>query len=268
MSETETAPTGTPVRRFVDRHLALLSALALVVLATFRVYFVAGFDLPTALSVLAIVDRAQLLTATVLAGLAFIIPLVFIQPVVRKWMWAGNVPGAPFSTQVRTALVWVPLSVVVIFGITLPLLAGWFVGWLLLIATRARARRKAIRAGLNPPDAKARPVSKDWSTWLLATVLGWTLMTVMYMPWLAKEAVHVSGDERAMVGYVVGVQGDMTLILKLPGSVANWVQTDDINGRVLCRDTPQWTTSSLAGLLPREGEDCASILRAQREEKT
>ncbi|PWC06569.1 hypothetical protein [Mycetocola zhujimingii] len=261
---TEVLATGAPVRQFLDRHLALMGALLLVVLATMRVYFVAGFDLPTALSVLAIVDRTQLLTATVLSGVAYIVPLLFIQPRFRKWLWAGNAPGAGFTKQMRTALLWFPLSGVVIFTLSLPLLIGWFVGWLLLLVLKRQARRKARKAGRRSAGKDTHPLSPDTNNWIFASLVGLTLITVLYQPWLAREALHVANDEE-VVAHVVGVQGDMTLVLELPGSAARWIKTDEIESRAVCRGVPAWYSATVSTLLPRQGEDCTAILNAKRE---
>lgn len=155
MSEKTSAETSTPVRRFVDRHLALLGAVLLVVVATLRVRFVAGFDMPTALAVLAIVDRTRLLTLSALTGLVFVISLIFIQPAFRRWLLAGNEDGTPFPTQIRTVILWFPVSVIVLTTFILPLLAGWFIGWIFHLVIHRWASSKAVRAGAQPPKKNA-----------------------------------------------------------------------------------------------------------------
>ncbi|WP_288025153.1 hypothetical protein [Arthrobacter sp.] len=265
MSEsTEAMPDSAPLRRFLDRHLALLCALFLVVFATLRVFFVSGFDLPTALSVLAIVNRTQLLTATVLSGVAFIVPLLFIQPKFRQWLWAGNSQGAGFTKQIRTALLWVPISTIVLLGFTLPLIFGWFFGWVTFLLLKYRARKKGRLTGRRGSGNDAQPINTDTNSWLVATMLGITLMTVLYQPWLAREALHTTGGEN-VVGNVVGVQGGMTLVLEMPGSSARWIKTAEIASRDICRTTPRWYSSSLASFVPRPGVDCAALLTANKE---
>lgn len=269
MGETvaSTAPGSTPVRRFVDRHLALLGAIFLVVIAILRVYFVSGFDLPTALAVLAIVDRTQLLTSSVLTGLVFILPLIFIQPAFRKWVLAGNADGAPFSAQMRTALLWIPLSGIVVATFTLPLLGGWFLGWVLYLLLHRWVSRKALKAGKQPPAKNAPLLGPSSSNWLFATMLGLMAYTVLLQPWLAREAVSLSGNEQ-VVGSVVGTQGEMTLVLGTGRAGAQWVPTEDIESRELCRDRPEWFGATLISLLPREGIACRPILEAQRDAQT
>lgn len=250
-----------PVWSVVEKHLALVVALALVVFAVMRVFFLSGFDLSTALSVLAIVDRTQLLTASVLAAITLVVPLVFINPGSRAWLLAGNTSGAPFLTQLRTGLLWLPLSGVVVFGMSLSLVVGWVLGFLTLVAVNAIRRRRARKAGAPLPDRTEKVrFSSDASGWLIATFAGWTLLTVMSAPWLAKEAVHIGVDD-AQVGYVIGEQAGMTLILTSPGSDAAWVRSENIESRAVCRQAGQWWTSSLGSLIPKEGEDCAAILK-------
>lgn len=266
MSEPESATqqTGTSVRRFADRHLALICTFALVLLATLRVYFVVAFDMATALSVIAIVDRAQLLMATVLAGFAFVVPLLFIRPDFRKWLWEGNSPGAGFSKQLRTAVLWIPLSLVVIFTFSLPLLVGWFGGWLALLLLKRRAKKKAQKSGRRS-IGKGGPIDEDSNFWLLATFLGFTLLSLLYQPWLAREAVHMSTGE-TVVANVVGVQGDMTLLLE--SSTARWVKTDEIENRAICRPKFQWYSATLSSLTHREGENCSEIIETSNQKAT
>lgn len=266
MSEnTETMPTATPVQRFVDRHLLIFCTLFLVVFATLRVYFVSFFDLPTALSVLAIVNRTQLLTATVLSGAAALAPYFFIQPKFRKWLFEGNTPGAGFAKQVRTAVLLVPISYLVFVGFSIPLIVGWFLGWLLYLLLKSSARKRRRRTGLRGPGTTTGLLmSEDTSSWLLATLIGATLITVLSQPWLAKEALVVSGGEH-VVGSVVGVQGAMTLVLEQPGSSARWIKTAEIESRAICRSAPRWYISSPLAFIPRPGEDCAAISTAKRE---
>jgi hypothetical protein len=269
VTETTTAAAaeGTPVRRFVDRHLALLGAVLLVVIAILRVYFVSAFDMPTALSVLAIIDRTQLLTSSVLTGLVFVLPLIFIQPAFRKWVLAGNKDGAPFSAQMRTALLWIPLSGIVISTFTLPLLIGWFFGWIVYLVIHRWASRNAVRAGKQPPRKNAPLFDQNMNNWIVATMLGYLAFTVLLQPWLAREAVSLRSGEQ-VIGSVVGTQGEMTLLLGAGRSGAQWVSTDAIESRELCRDRPEWYGATLLALLPRDGIACKPILEAQREAGT
>ena len=266
VSETTTAETArTPVRRFVDRHLALLGAVLLIVIATLRVFFVAAFDMPTALAVLAIVDRTQLLTSSVLTGLVLVLPLIFIQPATRKWLLAGNATGAPFSTQMRTAVLWIPLLAIVLTTFTLPLIAGWFTGWIIYFFVHKWARKRALLLGQEPPRKNAPMFDANFNNWIVATLIGWMFLTVLYQPWLAREAVELSDGER-VVGSVVGTQGDMTLLLGAAGAGARWVATDEIDSRDVCRDRPEWYSATLPFLLPREGVSCKAILDEHRED--
>lgn len=260
MSERpETAPSGTPVQRFLDRHLLLFCTLMLVVFATLRVYFVSRFDLPTALTVLAIVDRTQLLTATVLSAVTFLAPLLFVQANIRKWMLAGNTLGAGFKLQVRTAILWIPLSGLILVGFSVPLILGWFLGWLIFLFLKFRARKKGTAHANRDAEPPTPPGHAGTLSWLFATMVGVTLLTVLNQPWLAREAIQVSGGED-VVGSVVGVQGDMTLLLERPASSARWIKTDEIESRAICRSAPRWYISSPASFIPRPGEDCEAIL--------
>ena len=244
--------------------MALLGAVLLVVIATLRVYFVAGFDLPTALAVLAIVDRTQLLTTSVLTALVFALPVFFIQPVVRRWLLAGNTPGATFTAQLRTGLLFIPLVMIVLTTFTLPLLGGWLLGWLLYLVLRRYARRRAVRAGAEPPKKNAPLFDSNFNNWIIATLLGWMFLTVLIQPWLVREAVQLSDGEQ-VVGSVVGTQGEMTLVL-LPRDGARWVATKEIESRSICRDRPEWYSLTALALIPRDGISCKAILEDQLED--
>jgi hypothetical protein len=254
--------SASPLRKFVDRHLALLGAVLLVVIATFRVYFVVSFDMQTALAVLAIVDRTQLLTTSVLTALVFVLPILFVQPDIRRWVMAGNDPGATFPTQLRTALLWIPLGAIVLGAFTLPMLLAWFIGWLLLVTVRARARRSAARRGTEPPSKNAPLFQSSLNNWILATLIGLIFVSVLNQPWLAREAVHMEDDEQ-VVASVVGIQGEMTLLL-VPQEGARWVKTEEIDSRAVCQDRPEWHGMTLFSLIPREGFECGPILDEQR----
>ncbi|MEV5041302.1 hypothetical protein [Microbacterium sp. LMI1x-1-1.1] len=267
MTEAQaSAGAGTPLRRFVDRHLALLGALFLVVIAILRVYFVAGFDMPTALSVLAIVDRTQLLTSSVLTGMVLVVPLIFIQPAFRKWVLAGNRDGAPFSAQMRTALLWIPLSGIVLSTFTVPLLIGWLVGWIVYLVIHRWASKRAVKAGLAPPAKNAPLFDQNTNNWIAASALGFLAFSVLLQPWLAREAVSLRGGEQ-VVGSVVGTQGEMTLLLAAGRRGAQWVATEGIESRELCRDRPEWYAATLLALLPRDGIACRPILEADAERR-
>lgn len=250
--------TVAPTRDFVDRHLALISALSLVVIAALRVLFVSTFDLPTALSVLAIVDRTQLLASSVLAAITVVLPVMFVQPSFRRWLLAGNRAGASFSDQLRTGLLWVPVGGIALFTFTIPLATGWFIGWLIYLVLMRRLKSMARRKGQEVPRDGSPVLRTESNNWLFATLLGSLLLTVMYQPWLAREAVELKGGD-VVVASVVGTQGDMTLLLERAGAGATWVQTSSIEARSLCRTEPTWYGSSLSALIPRSGTVCSEI---------
>lgn len=238
--------------------------MLVVVIATLRVYFVTGYDMPSALAVLAIVDRVQLLSSSVLTAMVVLVPLIAIQPATRRWLLAGNKDGAPFSTQMRTAILWIPFSMTLLATMSILFLGAWLVGWSIYTILHRRAAKRARKAGTRPP-AKGAPVfDPDSNNWLLASVVGLMFVSVMLQPWLMREDVEMrSGDK--VVGSVVGTQGDMTLLLGASPAGARWVQTDQIAARKVCRDRPEWYSGTLQSLLPHEGVSCDAILEKQRD---
>ena len=157
---------------FIDKHLALVSAVSLVLIATLKVYFVSSFNLSTALTVLSIVDRTQLLTASALTGLVLLVPVSFIQPTVHAFLNQGHQEGATFLVQLRTAVIWWLLVFIFIFSSTLVHLAACVLIWIFIWFRNRKVRNKVNANAVHQYHSVAGQ-SKHFNTnWLIPAVLG------------------------------------------------------------------------------------------------
>jgi hypothetical protein len=247
ISQTSIAPSRT--RSFVDRHLALVLGLALVAFAVLRVYFVAGFDLATALAILAVVDRPQLLAATLLSAIALLLPLMIVNPSIRKWILAGNRDGATFGAQLRSAVVGLPLFGVSALVLSVPLVAGWVIaaGGVLLVRRRVR-KRAAVLGPLSRRDSAVRAGAEGWKGWVAAMGIGLLTISSLNSPWLSQEALELKSSE-IVAGRIVGEQAGMMLVLQRRGGSAVWVRSDEVESRRLCGPRVEWWSHSVAELL-------------------
>jgi hypothetical protein len=261
----ETPPRPTRAFEFVDRHLALLGALAVVVLASLRVYFVAGFHLPTALTVLSVVDRTQLLTSTVLAALTTAVPslLAFFWVEVRRWVSAGLDDQAERWRRVAIGAVILPFFGILTITVPVVLLLAVGAAVLLRLISQWRARRRARRSTASPEERQRRTEARiqrliSIREFIAVSFLGLLLFQVFTAPWLPKESVELQGNGERTVGYLVGAQGEMTLLLEAPHGQPVWIQTSAIEARDTCKSQRHWLVESLGdlGIRGQYGEEC------------
>lgn len=244
--------------RFFNQHFAVICALFVVVFASIKVFCAAGFQTPIALSILAVADRTQLLSATVISALTIVVPYLIIIPQFNKWLFSRNEQNANFWQQIGTACLWVLTSLFVVFSMTLPILGSWLLALILLFILRVVAHRKGRHTG----ERKGEKLVAQFTgaqAWTFASISGLLLLSILGQPWIAREAVTLAGNQTE-VSRVVGAQGDMTLLIVEQGRQVLWVKTDEITKRELCAPEPTWSGSPLVQFLaPGDyGADCAA----------
>jgi hypothetical protein len=272
-------PLPRPERRsFVDNHFALLTGLAVVVLAGLRVYLTTGLSLPTALTVLSVVDRAQLLASTVLATVSVSVPLLYVVFFrdIRRWMTPHIRPsGASRAALAATTLFWM---LGIFWMLLTPLWAGLALSFtslfFFLVVTPLRKSRR-VAARKNRPPKRNGPLAsrytwRDWFDAFIVNVCGIGLVVVMATPWLPREAVFLQGNDPPVVGHVVGTQGDMTLLLEERSVEVRWprdplwVKTDRLEHRITCGvEGPLLSLSAGDWMSAGSGADCEAIKRKE-----
>lgn len=213
-----------------------------------RVFWFSALSVPVALSVLSVADRAAVLASTVINALTILTPLLLFYGPARNWLLAGNDPGAPFAIKLRTALIWVPLSGVLLGTLTPPYLLG-LVAAVVVIVVFGVVRRRRMPKQVPENVASQRT---DWLLWGLATLIAYFVIQVISPPWLPLEEVKVDHYRKPIVGYVVGESSGHTLVvsrLKFP----IWVPTKAIEQRELCLTSTDWWARPLTDNLAQSG---------------
>lgn len=250
------------IRSFAKTHLALIASAALVAFSGLRVYFFSGFDLPRALTILSVANRTSILVSTFLYLLTAISPSLLVFNRTRAWLLAGNASRASVGLQLRTAVIWIPLGMM-IFALATPLLAaavvlGSVLGTILLRrwATKNRKARDAAQNEQRPAEIVGFPKWVGEIPWLLATVVGLGVAFSLLTPWQAKESLSVASADNSIVGYVIGEQAGQLLVVGEKKQLT-WVSVDEITARGLCAATDlPWYSSRLTSLLSDTGPKC------------
>lgn len=210
------------------KHVALVASLAVVALAVLRVFFFSGFSIPVGLAVLSVADRASVLASTLLlVGIAFVPAFVGAQPA-REWLLAGNADDASLLVKFRTALIWMPVSLF-IFGVApISLFAAIVLGSAAGFFLRRWLRRSTKEIAQKRGQAIASRVG-----WVWATATGLLLTLVLQQSWMPIERVELSDSSTDLVGYVVGEQGEFTLLLDRKKRPI-WSESAEIVQREIC----------------------------------
>lgn len=250
--------------RFFNQHFAVICALFVVVFASIKVFFAAGLQTPTALSILAVADRTQLLSATVISALSIVVPYLLFVPQFTRWLFNGNGLNASIWQQILTACLWSPTLVFAVTSMTLPVLGGFLITLVTIVVMRVTTRRKGRHIG----ERKGEKITAQFTrgqAWAFASMSGILLINILGQPWIAREAVTLAGNQ-IEISRVVGAQGEMTLLIVEPGRQVLWVHTDKIEKRELCAPEPTWSSSPLLQFLyPSEnGADCSAIVKSLR----
>lgn len=277
VSEPQSPPPPHPrPLNVIDTHLGLLSALALVVLSCLRVYGATGFHLPTALSVLTVLDRAQLLASTVLVVLIYAIPLAVLVAWHPLRAWARQAPrDGGFTGWVESAIPAILLG----WGVIAPVweIMAWIVAgfaWYVLLPLGRKVRRKFVARDGASAESPGRSLVHPAAYVLNPIALLGLLALAVVTPWLPLEAIELQGREEKVVGRVVGTQAEMTLLLER--IEVQWVKTDSLEKRSLCGQDESWWSTSFVELLWQgelffdskrdPGPDCAAIRDGEFQE--
>jgi len=244
---------GALIRPLVDSHLALIASAVLVAFSGLRVYFFAGFDISRALTILSVANQTNIAVSSLLFLVAAFCPSLLIWPRTRRWLFAGNATGARAWLQLRTALVWIPLVCIIASALTVALVAGVLVAYLLV---KIALRRRTVRAQRGDGGG-AVPGSVAGFSWLYATFVGFSVLLAMLTPWQAKESVTIRSADKPIVGYIMGEQAGDLLIVG-PKKSLRWVPVNEVASRDMCKDPDSpWYLSRLGALaIPASGVEC------------
>lgn len=242
------APTRPRILELASQHFALVASAALILLSVIRVYYFVGFDTSSALSVLSVVNRTQVLVSSLLSLLIFIGPFLLIFAPAPAWVMAGHEPGTSFVTKLRLAL-GLAIAPLAITAMSVPLLIGVLIG-VTLSLIRARRRRKGSSATTSAGLS-------DSYNWFISIVIGLAILSMLVTPWQARESLLVKDSDRQTVGYVVGEQAGKILVYETWHGV-QWLDQGSLLSRENCAKTSEWWVSSLSGLIHRGGADCTA----------
>lgn len=238
---TDRTPRGC-LAWLATEHLGLLLSAMLVAVTLLHVLAVAGWDLPTALAVLDVADRTQVLLASaVIVAVVVGATTVFMQ-FRRVWpTYRRLIEGSTAQQGVA----------IIVFILVLSALPAIPVGAALLIvliyALGEMLVRRASKRGRVSEDGRVlvSPESWSWFTLVAWMVTGLTLISILSQPWVPFEEVSLS-DDTSVTGYVIGQDGAMTLVLD--DGQAKWIKTDDVDARRICGRDQSWWQYSLSDI--------------------
>lgn len=231
--------TTTPLAERFWANFALLAAFGTVLVAVMRTYAWSGFSLPVGLAVLSVADRTTLLASTLLLVVVSLVPLMLSELTFSPHFSLRGLFDPDLSTRDAIArfgalggLLFIayglaPLYALVSIGSLLVLI---FLGWLVvLIVARIRGGQESAasvaRAKLFTNPAQSRS--------LLVLVSAGTIGAVLGQSWLPLESIELTKPNRTVIGYLVGAQGEFTLVLN-EAKEAEWVPTETVEDRTLC----------------------------------
>lgn len=254
------APSRPPLTEFASQHLAIVASAMLVLLSVLRVYYFVRFDTATALSVLSVANRTQILVSTVLNVLIFVGPLLLIFDPTRKWMTAGFTPGGPFGAYLRIGVVWMPLFPVMILAISLPVVLGALLGmvcnWMLKKRRTKKQKRNDNEHRDDEHEAFLGTVREHWGKLALVAFVGTLIVFSLNRPWLPLESMTIANSSERIVGYVIGEQAGKVLVYE-PGEPVHWVDDADVTNRENCAPQESVWTAPAYALIHKDGADCS-----------
>ncbi len=223
---------------------AVIVSAALVLLALARVYFFTAFDLRTTLAILGVVDRTQLLLATVAAAAPPFVASALLFAPLLPWRRGRK---TPLQAALITALVVIALPIALATSS-----AAFLVLMLIFVAYLARDVRKRRKRPQDDDGSDFAPPSA-----LAALLVVWIALALA-RPWLPLEQLTLD-QGKTMTGYVIGAEEDQYLVSLRRSHVA-WVAADEVKTRQLCTPKAPWPTQSVLRLLGayRHYPACAS----------
>ena len=212
------------------KHLALITSLAVIALAVIRVLFFSGMSVPVGLAVLNVADRASVLSSTLLLVAVAFVPLVLAYAPARAWLWAGNASGATLWMMLRTAVLWIPMSLFIIGVAPIGVIAGLFLGAVLGELLRRWGRRSIAKGESSRKRVQGAVSSVGW-VW--ATLTGILLAAILQQPWMPIERMELTDSDEEFVGYVVGQQEGYILLLDR-AKTPLWIPSGVLESRQVC----------------------------------
>ncbi len=237
---THRTPSGY-LAWLATEHLGLLVSAMLVAVTLLHVLVVAGWDLPTALAVLDVADRTQVLLASA-ASVAVAIGATAVLQFRRVWpTYRRFIDGSTAQQGVATIGFILGLSAIP----AIPVGAGLLI--VLIYAFGQMAVRRASRRGGVSEDGRVLVSRERWSlvTLFAWIATGWILIVILTQPWVPFEEVSLR-DDTSVTGYVIGQDGAMTLVLD--DRQAKWIKTDDVDARRICGRDQSWWQYSLSDI--------------------
>jgi hypothetical protein len=251
-------------------NISLLVGLATLLVAIVRVYAWSGFYVPVALSVLGVAERTTLLASTLLLVLLAFVPLMLAELAfsknfsIRRLYEPRTSPGDAvwgYASVIGLFLVLIgftPLSTLLTIG---GLLAAFAVVWLTIVfVVRVKQGRDAAKkiAGANfasDPKLRAWPI--------FVALCGSALLGVVAQPWVPLESIVQVDAPTPITGYVVGAQGEFTLVVEEDKS-ARWIATSSIAERTLCARDPydMWGRSVPSLFSPVFLQECGDAIES------
>lgn len=244
--------------QIIRDNIALVVSTLLVFIAGTRVLAFVHFDVNTALTVLPVVDYIKILLSTLVSGISLLAPYLYLVIAMnrnlRQWLGAGEKTTSTHGEQWRSGLLFSPILVLGAVTMTASmalLFALAIVVVILFISYVWRKEKKHKGSGVKIAKRVASNNQYSFANAMSVVIFSSLIMS----PWASQEAINIKEIDTPIRAYVMGEQGDQTLLI-LRDRSPHWIKTESMQERQVCGEKEKgWNQKRLVDLLPTEKND-------------
>lgn len=264
--------------QIIRENIALVTSALLVFIAGTRVLAFVLFDVNTALTVLPVVDYIKILLSTLVSGISLLTPYIYLLVVMngnlRQWLTAGGKNTSTHGEQWRTGLLFSPILLLGAVTMTALMAITFGTGLVILVLFIFYVRRKEKKQEGSGIKIAKRVSSNDQYPFANAMSL-LIFGSLIFSPWASQEAISIDGIEAPIRAFLMGEQGDKTLLIMRDRS-PHWIDTASIQERQVCSDKEkEWNQKRLVDLIPTEenhyrlsSEDLCKLASAESQHES
>ena len=227
-------PVGRVIEFALD-HIGLLVTGLLIMWVVLKVLAVWAFQPATAAAILAGSNPTEI----ILGSLAFLIPVVVLVAAIALILMRELDRRSSRDTSYSRPWAFI-VTVSWLLTLVLAMAPLWFSALALLAVLGS-----LVLAGSYPLDgapSRWRPILKGLVAWI---ILAAVLLTLFVGTWISAEALDVE-DTQPFVGYVLAVDDPWTALLIEETRKVEYIETNSIRARVVCKESSSiWTDSLL-----------------------
>lgn len=228
------------------QHIPFIATAFVLTVAALRIFSFANYDVPTALTLIAVVNHVTVLMATLIGVLGAMAPLIFFEPTMRKWLFTVNSGSSHSAGEWVRLIASTPLLILAIMTTSLTFVLTFLIviglHFLLRVSfRRVRSRHRGVKRSVW------KIVLSEASQAMLVSVLVSFASAVLFTPWLPLEVIAIKDKEQVVTGYVAGSQAEQVLIIDR-NRTPIWVPAQDMEKRRVCFEKPSFWSLRLSSL--------------------